>query len=493
MVISGCVLQLSSIGPQNAYINDASNTLFKTAVRKYSNFAAGQVLVSPSGGGNSGYFGSEITYKLPRAGDLIHKVYFTFIGTALDAIATNLVPVPPKPTWVDDLGHSVVEYCQIDIGSTRFDRIQGEQLHIIAEQEESEGKDSRVIVGDNGLGGVDQLLAYASINKRYFVPLPFWFHNFLEQVCPIIALMFHDIDIKIKLRNRQDVISLGKNASTDVYTPVGASLSQAVPPTHPEYVVGPSNAFNRNYEAAVNVRNPADITGGLMLNPQLLVTYIYLDQLERKLFAGSAHEYVITQHQFLGPQSFNEGTSQVSFLQNFSHPVKEFSMVVRRNQTIATDYAKNWVDFTGQPYYSEFYPGSNNQVNGTIISTAAAPQQAATVDWATRGDPITYWNISLNNHARLVEQTDFGTDYYRYVVPLECHSRVSTKPIYNFSFAWRPENQFSTGTLNCSRIDNIEFSLRFPQYTVAGTVLIFAKSFNAIKIASGLAGQRFSS
>lgn len=495
MVISGCVLQLSSIGPQNAFINDASNTLFKTAVRKYSNFAAGQILVSPQGGGNSGYYGGELIFRLPRAGDLIHKTYFTFIGTALGVSQSTSLP---HPQWVDDLGHSLIEYCQIDIGSTKFDRILGEHLHIRAELFESEGKDSRVITGDNGVGGNGQLQDFSRINKRYFVALPFWFHNFLEQVCPIIALMFHDIDIRVKLRNRQDVIMLPRapasaGSNDAVYTPAGAPFGSPVPPSHPDYVVGPNTNFVRNYASAANVLDPSLITGGLIVNPQLLITYVYLDQLERKLFAGSAHEYVITQHQYLGPESFNEGTTQLSRIENFSHPVKEFHLIVRRNQLIGTDYAKNWVEFTGQPYYSSWYPGSNNQVHGTNLSETTLTSGQQTVVWPQRGDPILYWNIALNNHARLVEQSDFGVDYYRYVVPLETHSRVSTKPIYTYSFGWRPEILFSTGTLNCSRVDNINISVQFPQYAVAATMHLLAESFNVLKIASGLAGQRFSS
>lgn len=504
MVVSGAVLQLSSIGPQNAYINNAEFTLFKTVVRKYSNFAAGQILVQPYGGG-AGWYGSELVFRMPRAGDLLHKLYFTCTVDSL-----NLNPQDPNYVldsnvrWTDAAARALVEYVQIDIGSTKFDRILSEQLDIWSELSQPAGKEDWNQTLTAGLGGALDLQDFSALRRRIFLGLPFWFCRFVEQVLPMIALMFHDVDIRVKLRNQQDVITLtanNVNGALTVWTPVGAPFNTPVPPTHPQFqssANGPTTVIN--YNAAANVSGPSAIRGGAINNPQILATYIYLDQLERKLFAGSAHEYVMIQHQYLGPESVGANATNFSRLINFSHPCIEFNVIVRRNQLTQTDYFKDWFDYTGQPLTTGWWDptyllGATSTTGLTPVPAFPSPAVGTSFGLGRRGNPFQTFQITLNGHARLPEQTDFGVDYYLYTTNMETHSKIPTgkRRIFTYPFSFRPEIMFANGTLNCSRVDNINFQMTFPANKVDSTAFVYARNFNVIKIASGLAGMRFSS
>jgi hypothetical protein len=513
MVVSGAILQLSAIGAQNAYINSTDYTLFKSGIRAFTNFAAGQILVSPQSA-SAAYYGSELHFKIPRSGDLMHKLYFTFLVTGLtNSGGTGTIG------WGDAFGHALVEYAQIDIGGTKFDKIYSEHLEIRSEQENPEGRQPKIMLGtpsspsgtsfDGITDGVNFATGseitsdnYARATNRVFVELPYWFDKFAEQSLPIIALMFHDVDIKVKLRNRQDVIRLNQGVSapgTPLIWSQDASTA-ALPVTHPQYL--PDGTGNGGgsaitvpsggivYPGGATVATTAQITGGDISNPQLCATFIYLDQLERELFAGSGHEYVIQQHQFLNAESRASGVTNFNTIKNFSHPVSEFSLFVRRNQTVGTDYNKNWFDWSGMPKDTR-YNGSYGGGGPTKYATSMQLNQQLGSEY--RDLAIDALQLALNNHDRLPDQNDWGTLYYNQVQPFETHSRISTRKFFNYSFALRPENLLATGTLNCSRVDNIEFRFVFSQYLTDAQVYIFGRNFNVVKISSGLAGLRFSS
>jgi hypothetical protein len=499
MVVSGAILQLSAIGAQNAYINSTDYTLFKSGVRAFTNFAAGQILVS-SQGATSGFYGNELLFKIPRSGDLLHKMYFSCLisGLALDSTLPGFV-ANSGVQWSDDVGRSLVEYAQVDIGGTKFDKILSEHLMIRFEQLDPAGKEDYFVTGTSTqIGGALSQEDWSKSTHRLFVELPFWFDRFAEQSLPIIALMFHDVDIRVKLRNRVDVVQLTpSNNLTWTRAANAGAAPNPVPITHPEYIpdglgnatAGTGLTFPVNYAVAANVSEPTAINpaSGLISDPVLVCTYVYLDQLERKLFAGSGHEYVIKQHQYLGSDVKNTGVTNVSQIKNFSHPVVEFSIVMRRQNATGTDYNKNWRDFTGLPIDTRYGSGAAAGYGGGGVQKYFGSVAGA------NDHPMDDWQLQLNNHARLVERSGWGMDYYRYVVPREVHSKIPNIDVINFSFALRPENVLATGTLNCSRIDNIEFRYTFSSFMTQLTTFIFAENFNVVKISSGLAGLRFSS
>jgi len=240
--------------------------------------------------------------------------------------------------------------------------------------------------------------------KKIYIPLKFWFNRNPGLALPLIALQYHEVKIKFNF-SRDDLI-----------------------------------------------------------NPHLLVNYIYLDTDERRRFAQTSHEYLIEQLQINTNEQLVEGHSKVKLI--FNHPVK----------------CLFWTTDTG----------------GGVIDNI---------------------KLSLNGHDRFSEQ-EF--EYFRYVQPYEnklgndkmfypltrlWYGRNSS--FYNYLSRWGPWNtlgiySFSldvsnhqpSGTCNFSRIDNAY--LHFNTFhdtdysSTIGNIHIYALNYNVLRIMSGMGGLTYS-
>ena len=240
--------------------------------------------------------------------------------------------------------------------------------------------------------------------KKIYIPLKFWFNRNPGLALPLIALQYHEVKIKFN--------------------------------------------FSRND----------------LIDPHLLVNYIYLDTDERRRFAQISHEYLIEQLQINTPEQLVEGHSKVKLI--FNHPVK----------------CLFWTTDNG----------------GGVIDNI---------------------KLSLNGNDRFSEQ-EF--EYFRYVQPYEnklgndkmfypatrlWYGKNST--FYNYLSRWGPWNtlgiySFSldvskhqpSGTCNFSRIDNAYLHFRTIHNTsyssTIGNIHIYALNYNVLRIMSGMGGLTYS-
>jgi hypothetical protein len=85
--------------------------------------------------------------------------------------------------------------------------------------------------------------------------------------------------------------------------------------------------------------------------------------------------------------------------------------------------------------------------------------------------------------------------YFRLTQPYQHHTVVPTSPvfIYLYSFSIKPEEEQPTGTLNCSKIDDINLGLTFnPGYINQDrTLQVYATNYNVLRIVGGLGGLAF--
>ena len=85
--------------------------------------------------------------------------------------------------------------------------------------------------------------------------------------------------------------------------------------------------------------------------------------------------------------------------------------------------------------------------------------------------------------------------YFRLTQPYQHHTVVPTSPvfIYLYSFSIKPEEEQPTGTLNCSKIDDINLALTFnPDYLKQDRILqVYATNYNVLRIIGGLGGLAF--
>lgn len=180
------------------------------------------------------------------------------------------------------------------------------------------------------------------------------------------------------------------------------------------------------------------------MNALLDTTYVYLDMEERDRFAVGSFQQLFTQVQQFSTTSTG---SNIKAQLNFNLPTLELIWAVQRKCQAAANNTFNFSGFQNR-------------------------------------DPIVRVCLRLNN----LQRTDREGQYYRLVQPYQSHTNIPRGFIYNYSFALHPEDCQPSGSLNFSRIDNIELGLQLqPELASEEVALyVFARNWNVLRFKSGL-------
>ncbi len=451
MVAAGCLTQLAAKGPQDMFLTcDAVITFFKGGYRRYTNFAICEIEQCPQGQAG---FGRTLCWKIERNGDLINYMHLQATLAAIvlcnpAAPPAPIVPFVPAPGdgafFTNAVGHAMIDDVLVQIGGHEFDKHTGEYLEMWETISAAPEKRMTEMTGFSET--VAGLQDFARRTQFLWTPLKFWFNRFYEQSLPLIALQYHEVIIKTKIR-----------PLAQVGVEVGG-------------FIGCTSLSNTLVGAAPTLDDAV-----------LLVSYVYLDTMERRMFAQQAHEYLFDQVQFTGSEGHTAGSGSQSFRLNFNHPTKELLWVGQRDAEgtaedviqLGTNFQGNdWFNWSGRPQTIETFPGS-----GVFLTFQT--------------DPFVNAQLFLNGHERTL---NFPVQYYRTVQPYQYHSRLIDKHVYDYSFALYPEDVKPSGSVNLSRIDNVVLRLTFPTaaaFDWAGSVRIYDRSLNVMKIVSGMAGLMY--
>ena len=426
-------MQLVAYGAQDIYLTgNPQITFFKVVYRRHTNFAIEAIEQTFSGVCD---FGRKCTATISRNGDLITRVYLVVELPQVTAVNAGDVVF-----WTRNLGNIMIRNVELEIGGQRIDKQYGEWMVIWAELTLPAGQVAGYaeMVGNTvDLYGPDTVLPSlpAGTNcfqtpKVLYIPLQFFFCRNVGLALPLIALQYHEVKINVELRNLSEVL----NANDDE-------------------------------------GNPTAIPQVSLVRGSLWVDYIYLDTDERRRFAQVSHEYLIEQLQFTGQETLTGANERVRL--NFNHPVKELVWVSR----LAVAEAQNqWSNFT----------------TGTVMGGGPC-------DGAYSGtDPMVAAKLQLNGHDRFDTRL---ARYFNLVQPYQHHTNIPNNGIYVYSFALKPEEHQPSGSVNLSRIDNATFQMNFASALFDGTtygtnrtvtLLMYAHSYNVLRIMSGMGGLAYS-
>lgn len=186
------------------------------------------------------------------------------------------------------------------------------------------------------------------------------------------------------------------------------------------------------------------------LNASLLSTYVYLDVEERDAFATGQFEQLVTQVQAF---TTTAKSSQVRINLNFNHAMIELLWMVRRK---CQELHNNHFNYSGK--------------------------------WGR--DPIASVQLCLNNLSRFAAREG---RYFRLVQPYQHHTLIPESFTYCYSFALHPESDNPSGSVNFSRIDNVEliFDLQDALANEEVTVRVFGRNWNLFRYREGLGGLAF--
>jgi hypothetical protein len=152
-------------------------------------------------------------------------------------------------------------------------------------------------------------------------------------------------------------------------------------------------------------------------------------------------------------------------------------------------------DWAGAGGNYQFTNADGSVPNGSLVSDAGTFVLAeSALDMHCWGEnPVVTAKLQLNGQDRFSEREG---SYFDVVQPFQHHTRHPDTGINVYSFALRPEEHQPSGTCNFSRIDNAVLQLVLSSATVAGTatakVRVYARSYNVLRVMSGMAGIAYS-
>ena len=280
-------MQLVAYGAQDIFITgNPQITFFKVVYRRHTNFAIEAIEQTLNG---STVLGGKATATISRNGDLITNVWVEVVMKKTAGGADNTF-FPAE---------ALLKTIELEIGGQRIDKHYDTWLRVYSELFRSN----------------DEKLAYermidfqeptieATAQRRFFIPLIFFFNRNPGLALPLIALQYHEVKITLELASAVQ----------------GCTLDEL----------------------------------------KMFVDYVYLDTDERRRFAQVSHEYLIEQLQFVGDENtpVDNATAKTYNLRlNFNHPVKYLAWVIKganHGQFTAFNNALGTADFANTRTYQD--------------------------------------------------------------------------------------------------------------------------------------------
>ncbi len=287
-------MQLVAYGAQDVYLTaEPTITFWKAVYRRHTNFAMESMVQTMNG---TSAFGNSTTCRISRNGDLMGRCYLEVTLPALSA----------SETWCNRVGFRLLNQVELRVGGQIIDRHYSNWMYIWTELTHSADQKNVLtkLVGPTdragALNGTDVSETALTLN----IPLLFAFCRHPGLALPLIALQYHEVEIRFTYSTRNQCLASAPNS-------IGTSTI-------------------------------ADLSG-----VQLWVDYIFLDTDERKEFAQKPHEYLIeiVQSQDTSFSSSSQ-TTQTTRL-TFNHPTKFLTWVMRdTTDGDVNDTLDNFTDFT---------------------------------------------------------------------------------------------------------------------------------------------------
>jgi len=255
--MSGGIVQLVATGVQDEWLTGKPEiSFFRSNYKRYTHYASSverQTLQGmPAAGGIS-------TIRLEKKGDLVSYMYLT-ARDQNNALVANL-------DWA-----SVIERVQLYIGGQEID---SQDFQWMSEVEPVVGAQN---TNQRFLNNVTPSSTQPTNQVATFFPLKFWFNKDWMVALPVVALAFHDVEVRITWSKNLAQSVSASNYSATTTTGVSGTYAQ--------------------------------------LSYQLWTNFIYLDAAEREYFAKTDMDVLITQVQRVPISS--QTTQELAL----AHPIK---------------------------------------------------------------------------------------------------------------------------------------------------------------------------
>ena len=428
--MGGGIIQLRTSGKQTKYIiGNPQTTHFKAVYFRHTNFAI-ESIPCVFNNSISNTSESNVSAIIHKTGDLVSNAHIEFILK----LTTNSLSGGTYVNFTNSTGYAAIKEVSIEINSQEIDKHYSEWFDIWNELTDPNYNEHKLVNKHNAKH------TYLKSNNgttrvKCYVPLKFWFCRNPGLALPLIALQNSQVIMKFKFRNPYTLINTDHTSGT----------------------ITPS------YEKI----------------PELYIDYIFLDTKEKRNFATKKHQYLIEQLQFNRKETFTN-----SHELNFNNPVKELIWVCQ-NKNVNTEYNLNSIGNNADAYSNvkTSISKNNDYFNYQSISTSSQDYLYT----LNNNEPFNEAEIFFDGNSRFNKQK---ATYFRTIQPSSYHSKVPSKHIYIYSFSLKPEEYQPSGVCNFSKLKSAKINYSSPANNT--DILIFAYSYNLLRIMEGKAGIAYS-
>ena len=374
--MAGGLMQLVAYGAQDLYLTgNPQITFFKTIYRRHTNFSMEYIpqyyRVLPT---FSTTQTNKLTVKIDRNADLIHDCY---VVVDLPNIYSTSAQ---KFQWIENLGQNMIQSVELLCNGVLIDKHYSNWLNIWSQltidrskrrsYDEMTGNVWEMQFPDKYYGDYSPSTKPTISGRRLYIPLFFSFCMNPGLSIPLISLQYTEIYINVEFRPLNQLFTMWYGLNPEILYEYGKSngtVSAGIPNFDIEL-------FNAIQDAGLPEVTAADLVNTLELegygpityfwkfvngtqapdsnwnqNSYIFVNYIYLDEDERRRFAQSSHEYLITQVQM---QEFSGIDGNQLLELKISQPVKELIYSTRRTDVYTVN---QWNNYTNCLYFHSLY------------------------------------------------------------------------------------------------------------------------------------------
>lgn len=487
--MSGGLIQLVAVGFEDLYLTaDPEITFFKMVYKRHTNFSQEPVTQLFS---TSSDFGKRVSCSLAKTADLISDIYLYVQLPEIPKLFTN---THNKFKWCKKIGYALINYIELEINGQMIDKLYGDWLNIWSCLSVGKDRDSEDIL----IGNVSELYTNSNGIRSYnlYIPINFFFNKNKGLAIPVIALHLSDIKIHVEFNELEDVLiqspthyitieeyvcmfedgeiltqNISGNDTQVIFNYYDYETRRLYYTKYDDAILNYTSAssenkskyklYNTDFKYAMPTSSEVHYTfsyPNISINDaHLIINFIYLDNLERKRFSTSNHEYLISTLECLGERTIYNTHSKVKI--GFANPSKELFWIAQLNK-IKNGFIKQKFNYTSKINYS----GENLILKSQLF------------------------------HNGQIRSFDEDKYFYNYLKSYLYHKGPAVEGINLYSYSIDPENYQPKGSCNLCRIDDLVLDLTFSSLvTYDNPILlrVYNYNYNILRITNGLAGLTF--
>jgi hypothetical protein len=556
--MTGGLMQLVAYGAEDLFLTgNPQITFFKVVYRRHTNFSMEYIrqyfIVKPN---LSTTLYSKATVKIERNADLVNDIYLVIdLPNIYSSSLENF-------GWTPSLGQAFINSAELLVGGQIIDTQYGQWLNIWSQLSQDRSKQLQYnrlinntvqyVVPNPYYGALSEKIQgpdspvpgepiYPTINKsRIYLPLNFWFCGNSGLALPLIALQYTEVTVNIEFAPLNNIFAMGNPAISpkELFYPTvkHSKFNDELFKSLRDGSQGAVWDFTNIFWKFVNGTTlPGVISGDIGWNQNIYIdaNFIYLDEDERKRFALTVNEYLITQVQRNIFRGLTGPNTTVEL--NMHHPIEELIWVFQRDNV---DAINSWFNYSNVPGISDptaLYRGFAFDIidkfsyyTYLMMETSAIPTESIYKSlgpiFISNGLTITDFWKSLNKHgpnylpsSSLDAFDNYVNIMYTATIKFNGHDRNEIRDekfystlenyryhtgapdmastIYIYSFGTKPEEVQPSGSCNFSRINKVEIQFQLRDTTEEDYTYIlyaYSRNYNVFRIMAGIGGLVFS-